>query len=426
MEEKILLLLGELNTLIASKDFQKEHKLKEHFFTRNRKLCFDDIILFILRLPQKTLSTEMSDYVSDIISKKGIQSISKQAFSVARQKISAFAFEEILNFTYRFLTEVASPASCWHGYNVKAIDGTTFCVPNTTENKNYFQTQKNQHTEVALIKASALYNVSNDLFEKVVIGKCRDSEKAQALELLSYDVFHNQSNSPSIVTFDRGYPSGELINHIIENEGLFLMRCSSATFKKVLACPEGDTVTHITYNKKQIKLRVIRFFLDSGAEEILITNLFDDSLTVDDFKELYFLRWSVEVKYKEIKQQLKIENFSGSKPIAVLQDIYATLAFANIASALKVIVDKKIKVDTKEKGNKLQYQTNRNFLLGELKKKLHLLLGNIQSKCKSTLQELLFLAQKIRSPIRLGRKNNRICGNYKNASNYRMNQRTSM
>ena len=425
-EKKLLLLFGELSSLIESENFQKKYKLKEHFFTRNRKLCFADIILFILRLPQKTLSTEISDFVSDILSKKGIRSISKQAISVARQKISPLAFAEILDFTYQFSNGFSSPNSHWHRYIVKAIDGTTFRVPNTTENKEYFQTQKNQHTEVALIKSSLLYNVTNDLVEKVAIGKCRDSEKAQAIELLSYDVFHNESDFPSIVTFDRGYPSGELIDHIIQKDGLFLMRCSSATFKKVLACPQGDSVTYITYNNKQIKLRVLRFFLDSGAEEILITNLFDDSLTLKDFKELYFLRWNVEVKYKEIKQLLKIENFSGTKPIAVLQDIYATLAFANIAAALKLIVDNKIKLDTKEKENKFQYQANRNFLLGQLKKNLHLLIRTIHSKRKHLLSEILFLTEKNRSPVRVNRKNQRLHHSYKKSVNYRTHLRTSM
>jgi len=54
-------------------------------------------------------------------------------------------------------------------------------------------------------------------------------------------------------------------------------------------------------------------------EEILISNLFDESLKIQNFKELYFKRWAV-VRYDELKNHLEIENFSGTTRIAIEQD----------------------------------------------------------------------------------------------------------
>lgn len=60
-------------------------------------------------------------------------------------------------------------------------------------------------------------------------------------------------------------------------------------------------------------------------EEILVTNLYDKSLKIRDFKELYFKRWDVEIKYDALKNGLEIENFSGVTRIAIEQDFYASI-----------------------------------------------------------------------------------------------------
>ena len=421
----VLSFFEDLNTLIRSPQFLQRHRLNRKFFTRNRKLDFPGIICFLLRLPQKSLSSEMADYVSGFLASTSIRRISKQAFSSARQKISYSAFQELLDFSYMHLRCFCANPIFWHGHAVKAIDGTTLRVPNTPENRREFQTQKNQHGEIALSKASVLYHVTYDLIEKAVFGKCRDSEKNQALELLTPETLHDEAGRRPVILFDRGYPSGELIHQINALGGLFVMRCPSATFKNVMSCPPGISDTHIFYQKKKIKIRVIRFFLESGNEEILISNLFEDRIPLLGYKWLYNMRWHCETKYGELKQRLKIENFAGIKPIAVRQEMYATLVFSNITAILKSFIDVEIDRDTQESGNKWEYQANRNFLIGEVKKKLHILLNSSQMAA-AALEGLLFLSKKERSPIRQGRKEERIFHKYCKTAVYCNNQRTAV
>jgi len=395
----------------------------------------------------------MADYVQQFLASTSIRRISKQAFSSARQKISHLAFLELLEFSYRYLHRFCANRTLWYGHIVKAVDGTTIRVPNTAENRQEFQTQKNQHGEVALAKASVLFNISDDLVEHAVFGTCRDSEKNQALKMLTMESVRDETpyayNNPQqppmialtgtdvstplraapqqgpIILFDRGYPSGELISHMDSLGGLFLMRCHSSSFKHVCSCPQGISDTHIFYKKKKIGIRVIRFFLDNGTDEILITNLFDDRIGLKGFQCLHAMRWGIEGKYRELKQQLKMENFTGIKPLAVKQELYATLVFSNIVSALKSFVDVEIEKDTQGKGNKWDYQSNRNFLIGEVKKQLHLLLG-YSVEAEAALECLLYLSRQERSPIRPDRTWERIWHIYDKTATYRNNQRTAV
>ena len=96
--------------------------------------------------------------------------------------------------------------------------------------------------------------------------------------------------------------------------------CSSRRWKK-------DT--------KDIKIRVIEVILDNGTKEYLATNLFDSTITQSMFQELYFYRWPVELKYKELKSRLAIEEFSGATTTSVFQEFYINMLLSNLSSLIK-------------------------------------------------------------------------------------------
>lgn len=53
------------------------------------------------------------------------------------------------------------------------------------------------------------------------------------------------------------------------------------------------------------------------------------------FKELYFLRWRIESKYKEFKSSIEIEEFSGNRQISIKQDFYASIYLSMVTSLIK-------------------------------------------------------------------------------------------
>lgn len=407
---------------ISSDDFIRKYRLQDTAFTRNRILTFPKLVLFILSLPRKTLTTDLLSFLTFF--GQEFPHISKQAFSSARQNISPDAFLELLRDSYQ-LASFQHTDGLWHGHCVKAIDGTTLRLPNTPENKVEFGTQKNQSDEYAMAKASCLYDISHDMIEDVVLSNCRDSEKNHAFQLLDKGPSLHSPGKRPVILFDRGYPSQEMIAFLNSRNYLFLMRCSSSFLKCVNKAGLGDTMADYLYQKKKFTLRVIKFELENGTVETLITNIPPQDHTTEELIELYTWRWKIEGKYREIKLLLKVENFSGKKPVAIKQDFYASLCISNLVSAIKKESDYMIQEENRGKKLKHEYQTNRNFLIGQLFGQ-KLLWTETSEKIERKLVWILEQIKRERSPIRPKRKRERKFKMPKKVSLYPMNLKSAL
>ena len=82
-------------------------------------------------------------------------------------------------------------------------------------------------------------------------------------------------------------------------------------------------------------------------------------------KNLYFLRWGIEEKYKQTKHRLEIANFSGKTPISIRQDFFAKIFTMNLTALLMFPVKKQIKQDSMDR--KYEYKTNWSKALGKVK-----------------------------------------------------------
>jgi hypothetical protein len=138
---------------------------------------------------------------------------------------------------------------------------------------------------------------------------------------------------------------------------------------------------------ESLKLRLIRVELDSGEAEILITNLVNQhQYPVEQFAELYHLRWPVEEDYKTMKKWIEVENFTGKSVLSVYQDFHARVFSKNLTSALAFPVQSEIDENT---GHCL-YQYQRNFaqVLSKMKDVLPLLFVRARSKVLSIISDL--------------------------------------
>lgn len=166
----------------------------------------------------------------------------------------------------------------------------------------------------------------------------------------------------------------------------------------------GDIITVLPGDEKKdtkdIKIRVIEVILDNGTKEYLATNLFDSTITQSMFQELYFYRWPVELKYKELKSRLAIEEFSGATTTSVFQQFYINMLLSNLSSLIKNQADEEIEISAKS-SNKYRYQANRAFIICFMKRLLPKILCTI-----STIDEINRLyseAVRNRSQIMPGR-----------------------
>ncbi|WP_235846942.1 transposase [Neobacillus soli] len=160
-----------------------------------------------------------------------------------------------------------------------------------------------------------------------------------------------------------------------------------------------------------MRLRAIRFTLDSGEKELLITNIEDVELGIQDFKTLYFKRWGIETKYDELKNKLQIQKFTGDTPLSIEQDFYATMFLTNMAALIKQEADEMIAKEQKGKDLTYEYMVNNKLLIGKLKNNLiDLILEKSARRRKKLYKRILGEIERNRTPIRPGRSFNRVKG----------------
>lgn len=236
----------------------------------------------------------------------------------------------------------------WNGFNILAVDGTSLQVPDTVECGKYFGLSRNQNkTQTAIASASALYDVLNDMIVDASITKFRTSEREMAKQHIN-TLNNKKLLNNSIVLFDRGYPSYDMFDYLNDKNLFFLMRVSSS-FKVVQSISSEDYILEYKIKGELKKIRVIKIKLSDDITEILVTNIYDETINPTKFKELYFLKWGVECKYKELKSSIKIEEFSGTKPIAIEQDFYASIYLSMIGTLIKNEADAAIANKIKDK-----------------------------------------------------------------------------
>lgn len=396
-------IMESIGELISSDVFRMAYRIG-NCFSRKRKLVFENLIYFLLHQSKKSLSINIVDFLEDF-PQLGICEISKQAISKARKGINVQGFAELMRVSTLKYYELCETPKTWHGYHVFGVDGTTLQMPQTEQNLKEFGVSTNQSgTKFAMASASIFFDIMNDIIIDAQINICNYSERKFALQhLMAFDSF--TIGAKSIILFDRGYPSFDMYKKLAEQKRLFVMRLKNST-KALDGISTNDAIIDYGPNYPKgnsTRLRVLRIPLDSDNEEVLITNIFDPQITIDMFKELYFLRWGVEGKYQELKNQLQLENFSGSSPLVIRQDFYITVFFSNIVSIIKKEVDLAIQKEIRHLQGKHSYQGNRGFLINRIKKHLVKMLLDLEN-ATVILRRIFYTAQKVRSQIQPDRK----------------------
>jgi len=172
----------------------------------------------------------------------------------------------------------------------------------------------------------------------------------------------------SVLLFDRGYPSYELIAHLRDNyKGYYLFRCpAQSTFPAVEAFvasgKQEDFILIHPSNKylqglsrrqrkkaKVIQLRIVRLVSPDGTVSVLLTNLLNmASFPREEIIELYFRRWAIEDHYRNEKVTLEIEKFHGKTPNSIRQEIFAAAVMSVIARTLMVVTERVHGIGTEE------------------------------------------------------------------------------
>jgi len=385
---------------INSMEFLALARKSKRNFTRERKMGFVKLIKCLLNFPRQPLPLEI-DRFGELVGDKNF-SMTKQAFSKARQNIKPEAFLDLLHLSVDTVMCSEAEFDRTQGYRIFAVDGTELEIEPNPATLEAFGTREQRDKRITRARASMLCEVSKGIVIDAVISHITDHERAMAKGHI--DFFAQYGNENDLLIFDRGYPSSELFSILSCHKFKYICRIQRNYFRDLPEETEFDITRNLSYKGISFSVRIIKFLLDSGESEILVTNLPSERVKSSDFLSLYFLRWGIESKYNTLKSKLLIEHFSGKTPIAIQQDFYATLYLSNIVALAKAASDEIVNENDVCKNLKNQRQTNEKLLIGRLKDNLVLMmLCSNRKKREKMFMNIITAASKITSEIRPGR-----------------------
>ncbi len=330
-----------------------------HTFSRDSPLSAEKMIELLLTMRGGSLDSELHD--------AGI-AISKSAFSKRRKLIGSNVFSAVLQHYNALCTD----AQRFKGYRVLAIDGTAVNMPRNPNSPTFVQ-NAGHPKGLNQFHVTPLYDVLNKTYLDAVIQPQPHMDEVGALLFfLAWYSFPEKT----LIVGDRGFESYAVFASFIEKTSAnFLIRVRTggvAAMKPIAALPlqEFDrdiafTITtsqskadkekgyilvqNRTYDKAgayrqhqqrwpfpspyQMNLRVLRFQLDTGEYETLVTNL-PRIITMDDIRELYHARWGIESAFRELKYSLGLTNLHGKSDEFVRQELWATMTVANFCNRI--------------------------------------------------------------------------------------------
>jgi len=402
-----------IKEIISSPDFISRHRKNKNDFTRNRKLPFQILIVFLINLVKGSYQDELDKFFKTLfrfdVAKRVV---SKAALSKARMKLKFEAFVE-LNLQLITYFEKHFRPRLWFGFRLLTIDGSTTKLPMTDDVAQHFGVWKvRQGAPSPMARVSQLFDVLNKMTVDALIKPKRIGER----ELAAQHLLNVMPND--LILLDRGYPAWWLFNLILSMQANFCARVSCTKWKvvrkffrsglseKVVTVPVHSTSVaqcrQMGLDTTPLKLRLIRIEND-GKVAVLITSLIDtQKYPIELFSDLYHKRWPVEEDYKIIKCRIELENFSGLSALSVYQDFHAKVFTKNLVWMMAFPVQDRM--DDEIVHTKHRYQINFTQALSKSKGVIALLFLDANRLIERLIADLQYIFQRTVEPIRLGRK----------------------
>lgn len=140
---------------------------------------------------------------------------------------------------------------------------------------------------------------------------------------------------------------------------------------------------------------MIRIRIDGKDEkyETIITNLPKGEFSSEDIKELYKLRWDIEVSYRHLKYSANLNALHSKRRDFIKQEIWARMIMFNISM---IIIEEAYKHKIKKKDRKYEYKIN-------IARAIHLIRDSITKRKGGAPPDLLELIAKEILPVRPNR-----------------------
>jgi hypothetical protein len=393
--------------LLADKTREK-YRVSDKNFTRHRVLTFTIIAVSILRGHKFSLQNALNK-VFQALGKLRLTP-TNSALCQARQKISPELFihlHQTARDDFYQLYEEDDEVLTWRGHRVLAYDGTALNLPNTPDLQKAFSIQRNQKgAQGVQALAGVLYDVRNDIAIGAQLGPHQAEKNFLLNDLWSW------TKPGDLIVMDRLFDDYAIISTAKRDRREVLIRCrrNSATIIKEFAASEeterivtlqmpntSKTREYVSQNNlpESVTVRMIKFRLESGEVEVLLTTLCDRRrYPTAEFKEVYHWRWNEEGFFDRIKNIFEVERFSGFSETAIKQDFFGVIFLATLESILTKGPQAELAEEDRRRRNKTQAMVNRSVSYVSLVDRAIQLLADPRTEPEEVLEELQFLFKK--------------------------------
>ena len=330
----------------------------KQFTRRSRKLSFEDMLRFMVSMYSGTINREIINYFG------AANGPCRAAFIRRRRQIRPEAF--------RALYDMFNANSCrwdrrrFRGRMLYAVDGTGIRVAKNPDSPTFHANTRTGGEN--LLHLNALYDIMNKTYADYTVQACQEQdERLAGQEMLG----KLDSSEKSIVLFDAGYQGYyqvEFLNRLRNID--YVIRAKKSSFKVLRLIPdeEHDSWYEVQIRTTQrncdkelfekglavyvpgpskfgkdkksttwhfetpctIRFRAVKFRLDTGEWETLITSLPEDEFSLSDMKDLYHRRWGIETSFRDLKLNLGLEKLHTRDENLVLQEIAARMVLFNL------------------------------------------------------------------------------------------------
>lgn len=386
---------------ITSDLLKINYRKSEKYFTRDRKLTFENMIILMLLKWVKSIQLRLNEFSEKL--PYNIDPASVSAYVQAKNKISyeVFVNMSLNTIINRYYDREENKAwyELWKSFRLIATDGSQIRLPDEQEIiQRYWETQiKNGQWDQWKYShglLSVLYDPLNNLAIDSLLEGWNYSERALAIQNVLNLEKTKQIKEKDLMLYDRWYYSSFLFGILLAYEKEFLCRVKTKTCKAADELFEADCgidskiITLNVENKsedykkkyginlereiaKTITIRLVRLVLDTGEVEVLATSLLDEQkYTVEMFRDLYFQRWWIEVYYDVLKNRLWLENFTWKSVESVLQDLHSSIYISNLETILTRESNEELKQKSKKKKLKNEQKVNKQVSFNIIKNKI--------------------------------------------------------
>lgn len=324
---------------------------------RSRKLPVETLIHLLIGADGGSLAKELH--------RAGIEA-TPAAVSLRRANIPSDVFQGVFDH----FNVACDDSETFRGYRLLAVDGTSVNIPRNP-NAPSFVCNDSAPKGYNQLHLNPLFDLCNKTFVDAVIQPepCKN-EIGALVEMLKRNTF----DRPTLIIADRGYEAYNLLAHCIEKPNTdFLIRVkqSHSAMREIarlpmceLDCRIGFTITTSQTNEDKrnhyiylqvpkkskpgaktrrarwdfsspytMRLRIVRFQLDTGEFETIATSL-SSTFSIEDIKEIYHQRWGIEISFRNLKYSMGLVNLHGKRDTYAEQEIYAAMTMFNLTSRI--------------------------------------------------------------------------------------------